>query len=206
MVLFYRFLFFLIGLVILTFGVSLSIKADLGAGAWDALNVGLSQTVGLTIGSWVIIVGIILMLLNGILHMKKPEILAIFTVFLTGFMVDFWMLIVLETWELETLVLRAIVFILGVAIIGIGAAIYLQAKFPLIPIDNFMMGIKLRLGVNLMVAKTIGELIALVLALMVKGPVGLGTLVITFAIGPFIQVFYPIFEKLYVKWTGTNTK
>jgi uncharacterized protein len=201
MVLFYRFIFFIIGLIILTFGVCLTIKADLGAGAWDALNVGLTNMVGLTIGKWVMIVGGILMFVNAILLKKRPEVLSIFTIVLIGLLIDLWMGTIMGNLNLEGFPIRLGTLLIGLLIIGFGAAIYLQASFPLNPLDNLMMAIKHRFGVNLMAAKTIGELIGFLFALIVKGPIGFGTLIVTFAIGPFIQVFYPFFEKLFRKCT-----
>lgn len=50
-----------------------------------------------------------------------------------------------------------------------------------------------------MVAKTIGEIVALIPALLLKGPIGVGTIIIIFAVGPFIQLFFPFFEKLMQK-------
>ncbi|CEG25655.1 YczE/YyaS/YitT family protein [Bacillus sp. B-jedd] len=196
MALFYRFMFFFIGLMILTFGVCMTIVADFGAGAWDALNVGLSNKIGLSIGRWVMIVGAILIVVNAFLHQSKPELLAIGIILATGTLIDMWMFLALGGFEPAGLKDKLGMFLAGIVVIGLGAAIYLQAKFPLIPIDNLMMGIKKRLNVSIMTAKTIGELIALVLALIFSGPIGIGTLIITFAIGPVIQIFYPPFEKL----------
>src|SRR3954447_26499573 len=99
MALFYRTLFFIIGLFIMTFGVCLTIKAELGAGAWDALNVALTEWVGLTIGAWVIIEGAVLIIVNALLLKKRPEILSLLTIILVGSSVDFWILIVLKSWE-----------------------------------------------------------------------------------------------------------
>ncbi|WP_044894959.1 YczE/YyaS/YitT family protein [Bacillus alveayuensis] len=193
----YRFLFYIVGLFIISFGVVLTIKADLGAGAWDALNVGLAETVGFTVGTWVIIVGAVLIVINAILLKKFPEIFAIVTIIIIGIFVDFWLEFILQNWELSSLLLRFLLLILGLIIISIGVSIYLQAKFPLIPIDQFMMVLKEKLNVTLMTAKTIGEVLALILALLFHGPIGIGTIIITLFIGPFIQFFFPKFERLF---------
>ncbi|MFE8701473.1 YitT family protein [Cytobacillus sp. FJAT-54145] len=195
----YKILFFIVGLLILTNGVALTIKADLGAGSWDALNVGLSNTIGFTVGTWVIIVGLILIFVNGYLLKKRPDFLAIITITLVGFLIDFWLLIVYRNLEAEVFGYQLVLLLVGMLMIGIGISIYLQPKFPLIPIDNLMLAIQFRLKVNLMVAKTIGEAIALTLAFIVKGPIGLGTIIVTFLIGPIIQFFFPYFEKLLNK-------
>ncbi|KGM45079.1 membrane protein [Neobacillus niacini] len=195
MALFYRFLFFLIGLTIMTFGVCLTIKAELGAGAWDALNVALTEWLGFTIGTWIIIDGAVLVIINSLLVKRRPEILSILTIILIGSLVDLWMFFVFESLKVSGLSLKIVTLLLGIFIIGFGAAIYLQAKFPSSPIDSFMMAIRERFRVNLMIAKTIGELIALVPALILQGPIGIGTIIITFTIGPFIQLCFPYFEK-----------
>ncbi|OCA83116.1 hypothetical protein A8F94_18480 [Bacillus sp. FJAT-27225] len=204
MAIFYRILFFIIGLMILTFGVSLTIVANVGAGAWDALNVGLSKTFGLTVGNWVMIVAAILMVINAFLHRRKPELLAVLLLFTVGPMIDVWMLYVLNGWSPDAYMAKMIGFLLGLVIIGFGAAIYLQAKFPLLPIDNFMMGIKKRFNLNITAAKTATELFALVLALLAGGPIGVGTLIVTFAIGPIINFFFPPFERLFQKMLAST--
>lgn len=199
MALFYRALFFLTGLVILAFGVSMTIKAGLGTGAWDALNVGLSETVGLTPGSWVVIVGIVLIFVNASLVKRRPDLGAVITLLITGLLIDFWVLRVFGDLSVSGLPTQFAVFFLGMITLSLGLTIYLQAKFPLIPIDNFMMALRERFGLNLMVAKTLGEVIALSAAFFFKGPIGIGTVIVTFAIGPLIQFFFPFFEKLLTK-------
>ena len=142
MALFYRSLFFFFGLIIMTFGVCLTIKAELGVGAWDALNVALTEWIGLTIGSWVIIDGAVLLFVNALLLKKRPELLSLLTIIFIGSLVDFWILIVFESWVVSGFIIQLVTLILGLFIIGVGASIYLQAKFPSSPIDTFMMAIK----------------------------------------------------------------
>ena len=194
-----RSIFYILGLIILSFGVSLTIKSDLGAGAWDALNVGLSNTIGLTVGSWVFIVGIILIFVNAYLRKTKPDYLAVITIFLVGIFIDFWLLRVFPNWDPTGYALKFVVLIGGMLLLGFGIATYLQAKFPVVPIDNLMLALQDRLGFKLMTAKMTGELIALVLALLFGGPVGIGTIIVTFGVGPVIQLFFPTMEKLYNK-------
>jgi len=63
-----------------------------------------------------------------------------------------------------------------------------------------MMAITERTGWSVKISKTIGECCALLLAVMFNGPIGLGTFVITFSIGPLIQFFgtkLKMLEKSY---------
>lgn len=194
-----RILFYIIGLLVTSLGVSLTIIANLGAGAWDALNVGLSATVGFTVGTWVIIVGIILIIINALLMKSRPEYLAVIPIFLMGPFIDFWLLVAFPNWQPEGFVYQLLVLLLGLTCLSMGISIYLQAKFPLIPIDNLMVAIKSRLPINLGFAKTLGELTALLFAFLFKGPIGIGTIIVTFLIGPLIQLFFPRFEALLKK-------
>lgn len=184
-----RIVFYLIGLFFMGLGVTFTIKANLGAGAWDALNVGLSNVIGLTVGSWVFIIGVILMFVNAFITKGKPKFLAIITILLIGFFVDFWMLVVFKNMFLGGMLVRSVSLLLGIFFIALGVSMYLQTKFPANPIDQLMISLNERFSLNLMVAKTIGEVVALLLAFMFQGPIGIGTIIITFLIGPIIQMF-----------------
>jgi uncharacterized protein len=191
-----RALSFLVGLGILSLGISFTILCDLGAGAWDALNVGLSNLIGFTVGTWVILIGVVLIFINALLLKKRPEFISIVTVLIIGYFIDFWLLFVFPDLKLETMLVRFIILIIGVLLMGVGIATYLQAKFAIIPIDRFMMAIQLRLKVSLGVAKTIAEVTALVFAFIVGGPIGIGTILVTVSIGPMIQLFFPHLERV----------
>jgi uncharacterized protein len=195
--LFKRSVIFFTGIFIITFGVSLTIKANIGTGAWDALHVGLYESVGLTVGRWLMITGTCLMLLNAFLLKEKPQFLALGTIFVIGMFIDFWLLFVFSEWTPSGQIVKLIVLLCGIIIISFGVALYLQAKFPVNPIDQLMIAIHKRFKVTLMAAKTIGEVFGLSLALLVGGPIGIGTLIITFTIGPLVGFFFPLVEK----WT-----
>ncbi|MFD4705130.1 YitT family protein [Gottfriedia sp. NPDC058432] len=194
-----RVLFYLIGLLFLTLGISLAIKAGLGASAWDALAVGESKTFGLSVGNWIIINSSVLLFVNAFLQKKRPDWLAAITFILIGRFLDFWLTVESEHLFDSNIVTRYIQLVLAILSMTIGIAIYLQAKFPLSPIDDLMISLNKRFGVSLGVAKTIGEVFALILAFLLQGPIGIGTVLITFSIGPILQKLRGPIEKLYSK-------
>lgn len=198
MKLIFKVIFFIAGLFILTFGIVLTIRADLGIGAYDALNVALSERFGFTIGTWVIITGFIIIFINAILMKRRPMFLSAITMFVIGLFVDFWSELVFKDWAPTSLVIAITIFIVGLALIAAGIGLYLQPQFPPGPIDQLMVALRFRFDFSIVVAKTIAEVSSLILALLLGGPIGIGTLVITFAIGWFVQVIYPYMEKLYL--------
>lgn len=194
-----RLLFFITGIAILTFGASLTLKANLGAGPWDALTAGQAKATGFTVGSWVIIDGIVLLFVNAYLLRQRPQFLAAVTFVLIGTMIDFWLLKVMKDWNPVGLIYQAGTLLVGIIMLSVGVAMYLQSNYPANPIDNLMIALHKRFGVSLMVAKTLGEMTALVFAILLKGPIGIGTLVIAFTIGPIVQWCYHSTEQFMMK-------
>ncbi len=191
----------------LTAGITLTILADVGAGAWDALNVGLADVIGLSVGNWVIIIGIILIFVNALLVNQKPKLFSVLAIFLIGLLIDTWLSILTPVISSESTLGKYAVFLVGMCTIALGVTIYLKPQYPQNPIDMLMLSLHDRFGWNLLVAKTVGEVAALGLALLVGGPIGIGTLVITFGIGPLIQLFDPIVTRGFRRrpWYTANT-
>jgi len=182
-----RILFYLIGLFTIAFGASGVILSDMGAGAWDADNVGLSENIGLTIGNWMIIVGFIILVFNKFLAGKKIDVFAFLTVFLLGLMIDFWLLIVFSGVELQNLGSQILFFVFGFAIMCLGAGTYLQADFAPTPIDSLMLAVSQRFKLSIGTARLACEIVATLLGLLVGGPISFGTVVIALFIGYGVQ-------------------
>ncbi|WP_027963633.1 YczE/YyaS/YitT family protein [Halalkalibacillus halophilus] len=182
--------FYLLGMATLSFGISMLILSDLGVGAWDALFVGLFELLGLTVGSWIFIVGILLIILNSYLLREKFDFSAIITIFLIGIFIDFWVLIVFDGVILSDLVLRTALLTFGIMCMGAGIAMYLQFNYAKNPIDNLMMAVHYRTGKSLAFSKSSIEIVILIIAFIIGGPIGVGTFIIAFGIGPLVQFFY----------------
>lgn len=193
---FIRSLFYVVGLLFLTLGVSFILKCGLGASAWDALAVGESNLSGWKIGYWIWINCGILLFINAWLLKQRPQYGAIFTFIIVGMFVNVWMYTILtkvtpgDLWQQWTLLL------VGMLSLGIGISLYLQVGFPTNPIDSFMVAIHRRFSVSLGVAKLLGELVALILAFLLHGPIGIGTIVVTICIGPIVQLLFPYAERV----------
>ncbi|MDT9026245.1 YczE/YyaS/YitT family protein [Rossellomorea yichunensis] len=192
-----RLMFFTIGLFILTMGVALIIKSGLGASAWDALAVGESNMFGITVGTAVFINGVVLIVLNALIMKKKPDVLAAGSILVIGLLIDFWLLVVFNDYAPEMLMNQVFTLASGILTMGLGIAIYLQAKFPASPMDTLMVAIHTRFGLNLRNSRIISEGFALSLAFLFKGDIGIGTIIVTLLLGFVVQYSFPIFEQLF---------
>lgn len=63
----WRWAFFVVGMVIMSLGITMSIKGKIvGTSPWDVLHVGLFQNFGLTIGTWSIVTGLLIVVSTSI--------------------------------------------------------------------------------------------------------------------------------------------
>ncbi|MEC5423019.1 membrane protein [Virgibacillus sp. C22-A2] len=182
--------FYIIGLLFLTFGISMMILANLGAGPWDALYVVMADELGLTVGSWVFIVGLLLILINSFLLKKTPDYLASITIVLIGLFIDVWLEIIFPNLVVALLIPRLIMLIGGIFSIAVGVSFYLQSEFARNPIDNLMMAFHKLTGRSLAFSKTFLEVMVMVIAFIFGGPIGFGTILVALIIGPLIQMVY----------------
>ncbi|WP_088070102.1 YczE/YyaS/YitT family protein [Gottfriedia luciferensis] len=191
-----KFVFYVLGILLLTLGVSFTIQSNLGTSPFDALLVGLSIHVGLTVGSWEILIALSLVCCNSILKRQKPEVLGLLTAFITGLGIDMWLFLLHNFITPELWFSKVICFVLGIVVTGLGTATYLHTNFAPIPVDRLTLIIQELTKTNLFFSKTLIYLIFLLLALFFKGPIGVGT-ILTVCLGGFIlNYFMPLTEKV----------
>ncbi|MBC2456098.1 YczE/YyaS/YitT family protein [Clostridium beijerinckii] len=188
-----RIILFILGIVVLTLGVSLTIKANLGAGSWDSVNVGLSNRFSLSVGSFAFIIAIIMTILAGMLRNGKFNFYTLVTAFILSGCTDFWLVIVNKIPLNNRLLERGICFVLGILILSIGLAIYLTPNLVPNSIDDCMMAFREKFNLNVGTAKFLADSLGIIIALIVSGPIGIGTIVITISVGPLVNV---VFNKL----------
>lgn len=193
---FYRCVIYITGLFILSLGVVFMIKSNVGIAPWDALNVALSKRIGLTIGSWVFIIGGILILVNSLIKRSIPNVAGLIPILIIGAFVDLLNLKILSFMEVDTLFFRWCLFFGGLCILASGIVIYLRASFPSVPNDELMLAITERTGWGINVTKTIGEAIAFLLAIIWRGPVGIGTIIVVLCLGLLVGFFDQLLCKV----------
>ncbi|MFB1081991.1 YitT family protein [Jeotgalibacillus sp. JSM ZJ347] len=184
-----RLSFFLSGLVILGLGVALTIKGQrLGIGPWDVLHVGLFQQLGLTVGTWAILVGALIIALTVAVTKKPPRIGAILNMLLIGVFIDFFNWLIPEP---QSLIGAIAILLTGIIVIGYGVGIYVSADLGEGPRDTIMMMIVRKTGWNLSKVRRSIEIVALALGWMLGGPVGIGTLLIALFTGTIVNISLP---------------
>ncbi|WP_043891014.1 YczE/YyaS/YitT family protein [Paenibacillus sp. Aloe-11] len=191
-----RYIFFVLGIFILSLGISFTIQSDLGTSPFDALLVGLSINVGLTVGSWEIIIAIILICCNSLLKRQRPEVLGLLTAFITGIGIDMWLFLLHNLITPELWYSKVVCFGIGLVVVGLGTAIYLQTNFAPIPVDRLTIIIQELTRTNLFFSRTFIYLIFLIIAVILNGLIGVGTLLTVCLGGLILNCFMPFTEKV----------
>lgn len=191
-----RFIFYTLGIVILTFGIACTILSLLGAGPFDALLVGLHRTFGLTVGSWEIVLGLIMILSNAFAEKRRPELFALVTSLITGACIDFWLLLLDNLIQPTVFITQLAWLLIGMIVGGLGVAINLQADFAPNPMDRSMLVVRRLTGFNLFISRALISIVLVIFAFIFHGAIGLGTLIYALFSGLVINFFMPYVARL----------
>jgi len=193
----WRWLFFVVGIAVMSFGVAMTIKGKVvGTAPWDVLHIGLFQRLGLSVGSWGIILGLCIILSTSLILKEWPKITTWINMLLCGLFID------LFNWLLPTtdvLIYEIAYFIFGVIILGVGCALYISPNLGAGPRDTIMILIVEKLGGSIRMARLTMESVAAIIGWLLGGPVGIGTIIIALCSGYIIQAALPYFQRLLEK-------
>lgn len=200
---YWRCVFFITGIIILSLGLALTIKGQvLGVGSWDVLHLGLQMNFGLTVGTWSIILGLIILAIDGIFSKRLPKIGTYLDMFLTGIFVDIFLYVLPD---LHNITEQSLAFVVGVILLGFGCGMYMVANLGVGPRDTLMLLLVHRLGWSVNRARTTMEVSVAVIGFVLGGPVGLGTVFMAFGLGPVVQWALKLNEKLFFRASGTES-
>lgn len=170
-----------------------------------ALLVGLQQTFGLTVGSWEFIIGAIFVIIIAIVRRNRLDILAFLTAILTGVGIDIWLYLISLVFIPDQWLGKIAYLAMGVIFIGSGVSIYLQAKFSPTPPDGMQILIEEYFKIKVSTARTVFSAFIVTGAFFLNGPIGIGTIIMVFTLGPIIGFLYPIFQKYFMMLSGYPT-
>jgi uncharacterized membrane protein YczE len=178
------------GLVLYGISSSLLVLAGLGLDPWDVFHQGLSRTFGLAIGTWAIIVGVVVLLLWIPLR-QRPGIGTVSNVVLVGLTMN---VVLGHVHPPHAMAARVGCLVCGVFLNGVATGAYIGAGLGPGPRDGLMTGLAAR-GHSIRIVRTALEVTVLATGWLLGGTVGVGTVVYALAIGPLAHVFIPLFSR-----------
>lgn len=196
----WRLLFFIVGIMTLSIGIVFTMRAgSIGVGSWDVLHVGLAKTFGLTVGNWSIIIGIAILIIDGVFSKRLPRMGTIIDMLLTGIFIDLFNILIPEV---TTNSIQIISYLLGILMLSFGIGMYIIANLGVGPRDTLMMLIVNRSNWSVAKTRTVIEVSVAIVGFALGGPVGIGTIIMAFFLGPLVQKAMKINEHLFFIATG----
>lgn len=187
------------GLFLAAFGIVLTLRSELGVSPWDVLHGGLAESTGWSFGLVVQAVGAVVLAFSMLLGVR-PGFGTVSNLVFIGVFENVLLDLGLGRGD-DPLAVRIALLVVGILLIGVAAALYIGAHFGAGPRDGLMVALHTRAGWSIGWARTLVEASALLVGVLLGGPVGIGTAVYTVTIGPATQAAFRILRMTPVKET-----
>lgn len=195
-----RVIVFVCGIFILALGAATLITANIGVATWDVLHIGLARISSVSVGRWVQIVGITMVLMTCVFERKRPVVGSVLNIVLVGFFLNLILGVNIIP-HFENIGARILLLIIGIILMGIGSGMYVASKVGAGPRDGMTLFLARRFSISVRLARTILEILALTIGWLIGGPVSIGTFISIPLIGPVMQaslkVWTSILKNLY---------
>jgi uncharacterized membrane protein YczE len=175
-----------VGLALYGLGVALQVASGLGNDPWDVFHQGLSRRFGLSLGTWIVIVGVLVLLLWIPLR-QRPGVGTVSNAVLVGVFADLFLYLLPDP---DGLPLRWTYLAAAVLVQGVATGCYIGAGLGPGPRDGLTTGLAAR-GHSIRRVRTCIALSVLAVGWLLGGTVGIGTLVYAVTIGPLAHIFIP---------------
>ena len=168
------------------FGIYLAIQANIGVGPWDVLSIGVSKTLGILYGTASVAISFAILAVDVLL--REPIGLAMFIdAIVVGKTVDFFNYLDLVQ-PCSSLLSGVGMMLLGLVILAYTQYFYMSAALGCGPRDTLLVGLAKRARRIPIGAVSVALLSAATLVgWLLGGPVGVGTLIFAFCMGPIMQ-------------------
>jgi len=199
-----RIIFYVLGVVVMTFGISMSIRADIGVAPGGAIPYAASKFLPLTIGQCSSLFHVFCMLMQLIIT-RRPSVKLVLQfplAYVFGLLLDIFydMLDI----EFTGMLYRVIFLLAGLIIFSLGIRTIVGAKILLAPPDGLAQTIGNVFGWPMSKAKLIFDIAATVIAALITFilsgnaflVIGIGTVICAAGTGPIIGLYTKLFPFL----------
>lgn len=179
------------GLIVFSFGVHLTIFANIGLAPWDCLGMGIAKHTPFNYGISMTIMAVIILIID-ILLKEKIGFGTIIDALLTGNFVHAFNSLN-KFPENNNLWIGILIMLTGFVFMAIGMWIYMSAQQCCGPRDALLVGLGKRMPkIPIGIVEVILWAAVLLAGYLLDGPIGIGTLISTLGAGLMMQVVYSI--------------
>ncbi|MFM9150860.1 MAG: YczE/YyaS/YitT family protein [Candidatus Planktophila sp.] len=183
------------GLAIFGLGDGLIIQSGLGNAPWSVLAQGISLESGLSIGTCTLIIGALVLSL-WIPLKERPGFGTLANILIISLFIE----VATNIFPLQEGVAIGFIFtIVGIAMVGIGSALYITCGLGPGPRDGAMTGLHQRTGVRVGRVRLGLEVLVSIAGAALGGTLGLGTVLFALLIGQSVAISFGVLARLTSK-------
>lgn len=181
----------LIGITLISFGAALSQTMNMGLDPFTAINTGASELLGFTLGNYQLFVNAAILAIILFFDRKIIGWGTIFNLVLVGYMIEFF-ISMLESFIDPTqfaFIVQLLITVVAILIFTFGVALYMDADLGVSPYDAIAPVITDRVSASYKTVRMIQDIVVVITAWILGGPVGVSTFITGFLAGPLIDFF-----------------
>lgn len=201
---FKRYIIFLIGIYVNSFGISFITKADLGTSPISSVPYVLSLGFKPTLGQFTIALSLLLILLQILIlgkKFKKSSLLQIPVSVVFGYFID-WSMLLLSWVEPQLYIMKVVYLLIGCVILGFGVYLEVAADVVMLPGEAFVRAVNVRFRTDFGITKVCFDASMAVSALLISlgvfrvvTGVREGTVIAALTVGLIAKLFGKILRK-----------
>lgn len=181
------------GLIVFSFGVHLTIFANIGLAPWDCLGMGIAKHTPLNYGMSMTLIAVTVLIID-ILLKERIGFGTIIDAFLTGSFIQVFNYLNPFP-ENQNIWLGIGIMFAGFVFMALGMWIYMSSKQCCGPRDALLVGLGKRFKkIPIGIVEVMLWAVVLLIGYLLGGPVGIGTLISTFGAGLIMQLVYTIIK------------
>jgi uncharacterized membrane protein YczE len=187
-----RMLVLIFGLMIFGIGEAFLVVTSLGNSPWVVLSEGISLNSTLNIGESTFLVSVVVLMLWIPLR-QKPGFGTLANIVVIAASIELGLLIIPTV---ENIFLKYFYVLFGIALVGIGSALYITCGLGTGPRDGLMTGLHYKTGVRVGRVRLGIEVVALSIGAILGGSLGVGTALFALLIGQSVAVSLGVLGRL----------
>lgn len=190
-----RMLVLIFGLMIFGVGEAFLVVTSLGNSPWVVLSEGISLNSNLNIGESTFLVSVVVLLLWIPLR-QKPGFGTLANIVVIAASIELGLLIIPTV---ENIYFKYFYVLFGIALVGIGSALYITCGLGTGPRDGLMTGLHYKTGVRVGRVRLGIEVVALSIGAFLGGSLGIGTALFALLIGQSVAISLGVLGRLTVR-------
>ncbi|RYL93486.1 membrane protein [Sporolactobacillus sp. THM7-4] len=186
----------LFGVAVLALGATLCREGKVGLDPYTAVNIGVSEKIGMSLGTYQLLANMVIILLVLLLDRKKIGIGTIMNMVGAGYLIDWFSAVYRQLFQYQPTLLTGIINGLsGLLVFTLGTSLYMSANVGVAPYDALAPIASKRLHIKYRFCRVVQDIGFMIAGWIVGGPIGLATVIISFFAGPLITFWNNHFSK-----------